>query len=68
MKREVTRAELKKALSLIGIEVCDGRGVEACHRFSRASMVAVDMWGGHNKMNGESNDSYVCLIVETKDG
>lgn len=68
MKREITRAELKKALSSIGIEVADGHGVEAMHRFSRASMVAVDMWGHHCKMNGESNDSYVCLIVETKDG
>ena len=67
MKREVTRSELVKALSLIGINVESGKGIEAMHRFNGASMVAVDMYGNHRKMNGESNDSYVCLIVETND-
>lgn len=55
MKREVTRAELIKALSLIGIELASGK-IEGKSRDGR-----------HFRMNGESNESYVCLIVEEKE-
>lgn len=65
-ERRVTRAELLQALSFIGVFARDGQGVEAVHRFSTASLVAIDMFGYYYKMNGESNDGYDCLIVQVK--
>lgn len=64
--RRVTRKELIEALASIGIHVADGHGAQAAHRFSRAAIVGVDMWGDPVKMNGESNPDHPILYVEEK--
>ncbi len=66
MTRKITRKELIKALESIGVHVAQGKGKAAYQQFGHASIVGLDMRGEHIKLNGESNDSYICLIVEVQ--
>lgn len=65
-KREITRGELVQVLGMIGIHVKAGGGCGALHMFGYPSILGRDSSGRPFKLNGETDDNYICLDVEVE--
>lgn len=64
LRKEITRGELVRAL---GVHVKAGGGYAALNMFGYPSISGRDSSGRPFKLNGETDDNYICLDVEVEE-